>query len=43
MSMLRSETMGCYQLVIPRESAWEVVNTLGSIIIMQVKFHLYIL
>ena len=27
--MLRSEKMGLYQLIIPRESSWEVLNKLG--------------
>lgn len=30
MSFFRSETMAYYQLVIPRESAWEVFNELGK-------------
>lgn len=28
--MLRSESMGYYELVMPRESAWEVMNALGK-------------
>jgi hypothetical protein len=27
--MLRSESMDYYQLVLPRESAWEIINALG--------------
>lgn len=30
MSFFRSETMAYYQLVVPRESAWEVFNELGK-------------
>ena len=29
MSIFRSETMGYYNIEIPRESAWEVLNKLG--------------
>ena len=31
MSYFRSETMSYYQIVVPRESAWEVYNALGKI------------
>jgi V-type H+-transporting ATPase subunit a len=31
MSYFRSETMAYYQIVIPRESAWDVYNELGKI------------
>lgn len=29
MSLLRSDVMGYYNIIIPRESAWEVMNVLG--------------
>lgn len=31
MSFYRSDQMECYRLVMPRESAWETINTLGRI------------
>lgn len=31
MSLLRSDTMGYFNIVIPRESAWEVLNELGNV------------
>lgn len=31
MSFFRSETMSYYQLIIPRESAWYVLNELGKV------------
>lgn len=30
--MLRSESMDYYQLVMPRESAWEIMNALGTVV-----------
>ena len=29
--MFRSEKMGFYNLVLPRESAWQILNEIGSI------------
>lgn len=29
--MIRSEKMGFYNLVMSRESAWEIINRIGSI------------
>lgn len=28
--LFRSETMGYYNLVMPRESAWEILDEIGS-------------
>jgi len=28
--MLRSETMGYYNLMLPRESAWDILNKIGE-------------
>ena len=30
MSLFRSERMGYYNLAMPRESAWEIMNALGQ-------------
>jgi V-type H+-transporting ATPase subunit a len=29
-AIFRSETMGYYQLILPRESAWEILSELGD-------------
>jgi len=29
MSLFRSEKMGCFDLIMPRESAWEIMNEIG--------------
>ncbi len=31
MSLFRSEEMGLYDLIIPKESAWDILNELGEI------------
>ena len=37
MSFFRSETMSYYEIIIPRESAWEVFNELGKLSIIQME------
>lgn len=32
MSFFRSDTINYYKLVLPRESAWEIMNRLGKIL-----------
>ena len=31
MSLFRSEEMGYYDLIMPKESAWEILNEIGEL------------
>jgi V-type H+-transporting ATPase subunit a len=35
MSLFRSERMGYYNIVMPRESAWEIMNEIGELSALQ--------
>jgi len=44
MSMFRSESMGYFNIVMPRESAWEILNELGDVnnkFKLSIKHHPY--
>lgn len=43
MSFYRSDSINYYKLVLPRESAWEIMNSLGSSDLMQDSNGLFIL
>ena len=35
MSLFRSEVMGYYNLILPHESVWEILNELGELGVLQ--------
>lgn len=43
MSFYRSDTVNHYKLILPRESAWDIMNKLGIFSFIQVKSNLYTL
>ena len=37
MSFYRSDTINYFKFILPRESAWEIMNTLGTLLLTKVS------